>query len=207
MPDQTPNLALPWLMPAQAQKHVTVNEALGRLDALVQTSVESRSVMAEPTAPLEGQAWLMPQGATGPHWAGLDENAIAYFQDGAWHALTARTGQLVHVSEDRPSGGEGGWEKWCPGADSNHRHADFQSAALPTELPGHLGVPGRARCSGRTGVIGRENFTVHALLSDGVRLTTGRLRVTCRSQVQDPWHRCACSHRRSLLRAASPLKI
>ena len=26
--------------------------------------------------------------------------------------------------------------KWCPGADLNHRHADFQSAALPTELPG-----------------------------------------------------------------------
>ena len=26
--------------------------------------------------------------------------------------------------------------RWCPGADSNHRHADFQSAALPTELPG-----------------------------------------------------------------------
>ena len=28
------------------------------------------------------------------------------------------------------------WEKWCPGADSNHRHEDFQSSALPTELPG-----------------------------------------------------------------------
>ena len=27
--------------------------------------------------------------------------------------------------------------EWCPGAESNHRHADFQSAALPTELPGH----------------------------------------------------------------------
>src|SRR5690242_18112405 len=27
------------------------------------------------------------------------------------------------------------WE-WCPGAELNHRHADFQSAALPTELPG-----------------------------------------------------------------------
>ena len=40
-------------------------------------------------------------------------------------------------------------EKWCPGADSNHRHADFQSAALPTELPGHakgLDQPFLDRC-------------------------------------------------------------
>src|SRR5688572_26521395 len=29
--------------------------------------------------------------------------------------------------------------KWWPGAESNQRHADFQSAALPTELPGHAG--------------------------------------------------------------------
>jgi hypothetical protein len=32
-----------------------------------------------------------------------------------------------------------GWaitrKKWCLGTDSNRRHADFQSAALPTELP------------------------------------------------------------------------
>ena len=27
---------------------------------------------------------------------------------------------------------------WCPGAESNHRHEDFQSSALPTELPGQL---------------------------------------------------------------------
>lgn len=26
--------------------------------------------------------------------------------------------------------------KWCPGADLNHRHADFQSAALPLSYPG-----------------------------------------------------------------------
>ena len=26
--------------------------------------------------------------------------------------------------------------EWCPGAELNHRHRDFQSRALPTELPG-----------------------------------------------------------------------
>src|SRR5262245_52253347 len=30
---------------------------------------------------------------------------------------------------------------WCPGAESNHRHHDFQSCALPTELPGRRAGP------------------------------------------------------------------
>ena len=35
---------------------------------------------------------------------------------------------------------------WWPGAESNCRHADFQSAALPTELPGRIHI---ARVLGR----------------------------------------------------------
>ena len=35
--------------------------------------------------------------------------------------------------------------RWCPEAESNHRHEDFQSSALPTELSGHIAIwrPGR----------------------------------------------------------------
>ena len=39
---------------------------------------------------------------------------------------------------------------WCPGAESNHRHGDFQSPALPTELPGQ-GLAGASVCRARTG--------------------------------------------------------
>ena len=35
------------------------------------------------------------------------------------------------------------YRMWCLGADLNHRHADFQSAALPAELPRHIWRRGR----------------------------------------------------------------
>ena len=42
--DFTPNLLLPYLAAAQAQKHVTLNEALRLLDALVQLVIQSRAL-------------------------------------------------------------------------------------------------------------------------------------------------------------------
>ena len=33
--------------------------------------------------------------------------------------------------------------KWCPGAESNHRHEDFQSTALPLSYPGTGEAAGR----------------------------------------------------------------
>src|SRR6478672_11534291 len=47
---------------------------------------------------------------------------------------------------------------WCPGAGSNHRHCDFQSHALPTELPGHVAGP-ETQASGR--FIVRSGGAVH----------------------------------------------
>lgn len=100
MSDTTPRLGLPWLMPAQAQKHVTVNESLGRLDALIQCAATSRVTAVQPTDPGEGDAWILPAGATGADWDGFAEHDIAYFQDGAWFRVAARAGLTAYVADE-----------------------------------------------------------------------------------------------------------
>ena len=96
MPDTTTDrLGLDYLMPAQAQKHVTVNEALRTLDALVQARVLDRTLGIEPAAPAGGDAYILPAGASGTAWADFAEQEIAVFQDGAWQALSPQTGWTV----------------------------------------------------------------------------------------------------------------
>jgi len=80
--DTTPRLALPQIISGQALKHITHNEALLRLDLLVQASVESAAVAAPPASPLEGEAWIVPAGASAA-WAG-HASEIAAWQAGAW---------------------------------------------------------------------------------------------------------------------------
>jgi hypothetical protein len=62
--DLSPVLSLPLIQPAQAQKHVTHNEALRMLDVLVQLAVASRSLTAPPTFPADGARWIVAPGAT-----------------------------------------------------------------------------------------------------------------------------------------------
>ncbi|HHI82980.1 MAG TPA: DUF2793 domain-containing protein, partial [Rhizobiales bacterium] len=50
---ETANLGLVFLEAAQAQKHVTMNEALRALDVLVQTAVQDRDLTAPPAGPAE----------------------------------------------------------------------------------------------------------------------------------------------------------
>ena len=80
--DDTSRLALPFIMPGQALKHITHNDALNRLDALVQPVVESAVLAIPPVSPLPGEAWIVPTGASGA-WAGHGAE-IAAWQAGAW---------------------------------------------------------------------------------------------------------------------------
>lgn len=100
MSEISPNLSLPLVMPAQAQKHVTVNESLLRLDALTQLCVESASRSDQPEDPLDGQAWILPEGATGPDWASQPAGVIAVFRDGFWAVFEPREGWQAFIRDE-----------------------------------------------------------------------------------------------------------
>lgn len=90
MPDTSARLSLPYLMPAQAQKHVTHNEALERLDVLAQLTLRSLGATTPPSVPQEGEVHALGAGASGD-WAGQD-GKLAAFTGGAWLFLTPAEG-------------------------------------------------------------------------------------------------------------------
>ena len=65
----TPLIGLPLLEASQAQKHVTHNEALLLLDAMVHLAVISRALAAPPASPGDGDRYLVAASATGAGWA------------------------------------------------------------------------------------------------------------------------------------------
>lgn len=90
MPDISPNLSLPYLQPSQAQKHVTHNEALRRLDALVQLAIRSTDGYQPPATPEEGEIYAIGTGAT-EAWAGQD-GKLAIRTDADWAFITPQEG-------------------------------------------------------------------------------------------------------------------
>ena len=91
-------LALPFIDAAQSQKHVTHNEALVALDALVHLSVKSRTTSAPPGTPAEGDLYLVPAGATGAFAGHVD--AVAAFDNGGWAWLQPKVGWRAYVESE-----------------------------------------------------------------------------------------------------------
>ena len=96
--NSTTHLLLPYLIAAQAQKHVTHNEALRALDCLVQLAVLDRDLTAAPASPTEGARYIIAPAATGI-WLG-QVGSIAAFQDGAWAFHVPREGWLVWIADE-----------------------------------------------------------------------------------------------------------
>lgn len=99
MSDTSPRLSLPFIAPAQAQKHVTHNEALLRLDVLAQLTLEDINQTLPPAAPQEGQVWALGANPSGD-WTGQSD-MLAAFVNGAWLFITPATGwQAVNITDN-----------------------------------------------------------------------------------------------------------
>ena len=90
MSQVSPILALPFLQPSQAQKHVTHNEALRRLDIITQLRVRRFGATTPPSTPDPGVVYALgpdPDGA----WAGQGGHLAAWL-DGSWHFVIPQPG-------------------------------------------------------------------------------------------------------------------
>lgn len=97
--DTTPHIDLPYIAAAQAQKHVTHNEAIRALDAVVQLAVRDRNLAAPPTAPANGDRYIVAPSPSG-EWSG-HAGKIAAFQDGAWQFYQPNVGWLAWIVDEK----------------------------------------------------------------------------------------------------------
>lgn len=121
MAEESAKLRIPYIAAAQAQKHVTHNEAMTLLDTLVQLSVIDKDLLGPPGAPDEGDCYIVAGGggtATGA-WVGW-ENRVARYIDGEWRSYLPGTGD------------GSGWLAWVQDEDAMYRFdgADWTPAGI-----------------------------------------------------------------------------
>ena len=90
MSEVSARLDLPLIQPSQAQKHVTHNEALLRLDGLTQMAVSEFGTQTPPETSADGQIYALGNNPTG-EWDGQADNLAIRTSD-AWLFLTPQDG-------------------------------------------------------------------------------------------------------------------
>ncbi len=131
MLDSSARLGLPYLAAAQAQKHVTHNESLRRLDALVQLTLESVRTPVPPVEPEQGACWFVPAGAHGA-FSG-HEGQIASYEDGGFEFLDLPTGSLAFIRDEwRLSLFDGA--RWVSPLAATPNHAAIEAHVLEEDI-------------------------------------------------------------------------
>ena len=165
---ETPRFALPLIEAAQAQKHVTVNEALARADALAAGRVEALALTTPPADPGEGTLWGVGTGAGGA-FAGQDGRMAVFLNGGwvfadpweGWGLWNAATGGVWRYrsggwSAESAGTSPGGAATRLPVAETDHSLASGPSSTTPALIPDKaivLGVTARVT-GGITGATG-----------------------------------------------------
>lgn len=96
----TPRLGLPLLQSGQTGAYITLNESLWKLEALVQATALSRSVTTQPSDPQAGDAYILPEAATGAVWDDHEAGDFLIFWGGYWNVVTQGEGTIVYVADE-----------------------------------------------------------------------------------------------------------
>lgn len=171
MSDTSAILALPYLQPSQAQKHVTHNEAIQQLDVLVQLVVEGFGADIPPAVPQDGAVYALGVGASGG-WAGQDGN-IAAWLDNTWQFITPHTG----------------WRAWGRG-DATLRIWDGSDWSLPTVEMNNLdgvGIATTADATNRLSVRSDASLFSHDGAGHQLKLNKAAVGDTASMLFQSNW--------------------
>ena len=137
MANETARLGLPLLSAAQAQKEMTVNEALTRADALISPTVVAVAPVTIPSSPVIGQCWVVGASPTGI-WAG-HANAIAAWTDGGWRFVSAIEGMHVWSIADTMTARFAG-SAWILGVVTGSSFSVAGQKVIGSRQ-GHIGLP------------------------------------------------------------------
>ena len=96
--DNTGRFDFPLILPSQAQKHVTHNEALLLLDSLLHLAVISRVIATPPASPGDGDRYLVAASATAA-WLGHSGH-IAFREAGSWRFAIPKAGWRLWVQAE-----------------------------------------------------------------------------------------------------------
>ena len=146
--DFSAKLSLPYLLPNQAQKHVTLNDSLRRLDAIVQLSVISSDLTTPPDNPEEGDRYL--RGSRGQKTNGRAPMA-------RWPRFRTAPGHSIRRKPDGSSGTGRPRNCWSGTASPG----SIPAAQIKVETPEMLGI----NTSHRTAITGLSVRSAASLLS------------------------------------------
>ena len=176
----TPRFTLPLLAAAQAQKHVTVNEALARVDALMHLRLLSVTTPTPPLTPPDGAAYGLPSGVVND-WAG-HAGEVAIFVNGGWAFVPATQGLKAYVVDQ---GGEATFDgaTWVLGVQTvtlngagmvaRTIEVDHTVSAGPTSSIS-FAIPGQSVVYGVTGRVVADITGTATGFSLGVAASTNR---------------------------------
>lgn len=93
----TSNLSITLVEQAQAQKEVTVNQAITKIDAVLNCGAIDKDIATPPGSPAEGDMYIIASGGT-DDWNGHD-GELTYFEQ-IWRFVSPNEGMRVFVNDE-----------------------------------------------------------------------------------------------------------